>query len=272
MNITLIKSSIKQSINIIRQYLSSLPYPLESFMEDEVMGSSISIIMINDMEAGFVAHNNSLLILFYVNRDYKRYAPIIFEEIITMLSITEIYSLTHDYHINTLMAEWSFTVIKEGCCFCDITNEVSKTQELRYATHNDIEIIRVVSEDFFDEVSGGYNNIEERIDDNTIFILEEEESVKGIGVIERSRINEDYISIGMFTNPNYREQGVAKRVLLSLKKYVYDTGKKPIAGCWYYNTLSRKSLESAGLGVCFIIQKLELISKDKLPLRSGNPS
>jgi len=51
----------------------------------------------------------------------------------------------------------------------------------------------------------------------------------------------------MFTNPEHRHRGVPTAVLLNLKKWVYRKGLKPVAGCWYYNTLSRKSLEAAGM-------------------------
>lgn len=75
----------------------------------------------------------------------------------------------------------------------------------------------------------------------------------------------------MFVNPEYRRNGVAKTILINLKDWAYNHNLKPVAGCWYYNTLSRKSLESAGMIATSIGYEAILKGKEKLPLRTGNP-
>ncbi|HYE82392.1 MAG TPA: hypothetical protein VEG39_09525 [Clostridia bacterium] len=46
---------------------------------------------------------------------------------------------------------------------------------------------------------------------------------------------------------------------------------KPIAGCWYYNVISRRSLEAAGMIAVGKGFDAVLLGKEKLPLRTGNP-
>jgi hypothetical protein len=46
---------------------------------------------------------------------------------------------------------------------------------------------------------------------------------------------------------------------------------RPIAGCWYYNVISRKSLEAAGMIAASKSFRAVLLGKEELPLRTGNP-
>ena len=64
---------------------------------------------------------------------------------------------------------------------------------------------------------------------------------------------------------------MAQTVLWHLKQVVYAEGKTPVAGCWYYNILSRKSLERAGLRAVARGYDAKLIEKEDPPLRTGNP-
>jgi GNAT superfamily N-acetyltransferase len=75
----------------------------------------------------------------------------------------------------------------------------------------------------------------------------------------------------MFVNRDFRGQGYAPVILVKLKEWCYQHNLKPIAGCWYPNTLSRKSLEAAGMIAISIGYEAILMGKEKLPLRTGNP-
>ena len=141
----------------------------------------------------------------------------------------------------------------------------------RTARLSDIERIRKVCGDFFEEPSGGFITLEERVEAETIFLLENNEELLGCGIVEKSQFCKGIASIGMFVNREYRKKGVARTILINLKKWAYIHNLKPVAGCWYYNTLSRKSLESAGMIATSIGYKAILKGKEKLPLRTGNP-
>ena len=75
----------------------------------------------------------------------------------------------------------------------------------------------------------------------------------------------------MFVNREYRGKGYAPLILLKLKEWCYSNSFKPVAGCWYPNTLSRKSLERAGMIAVAIGFEAILKGKEKLLLRTGNP-
>jgi GNAT superfamily N-acetyltransferase len=104
-----------------------------------------------------------------------------------------------------------------------------------------------------------------------IFVLEDKKDLLGGGIIEKGMVCRDCASIGMFVNRDFRGQGYAPVILLKLKEWCYHNGFKPVAGCWYPNTLSRKSLEAAGMICVSIGFEAILTGKEKLPLRTGNP-
>ena len=77
-------------------------------------------------------------------------------------------------------------------------------------------------------------------------MLEKDAEILGIGVLEKNRIMDRCIGTGMLTKESQRGRGVGRSIILHLKAMVYELGMTPVPGCWYYNTNSRKTLESAG--------------------------
>ena len=172
-----------------------------------------------------------------------------------------------------MIAEWEYKKEKHACFFIDSgRKEIPETNTIfRPAVSTDTHSIRKVTGKFFDDKSGGFSSLEERIAAGMIFVLENKKDLLGGGIIEKGMICRDYASIGMFVNRDFRGQDYAPLILLKLKEWCYQHDLKPIAGCWYNNTLSRKSLEAAGMIAVSIGFEAILKGKEKLPLRTGNP-
>lgn len=184
--------------------------------------------------------------------------------------------ISSDQLLNRLLVQWDFERSRMACFFTDSKRTVEKPNKLenpmfRVARLEDVSDILKVCGDFFGEEGGGFKTLEERIKAETIFILGNGDAIYGCGIIENGRICSGTSSIGMFANPDYRQMGVARTVLLNLKEYVYNLGLEPISGCWYYNTLSKVSLESAGMVPTSMAYLAVLKGKDKPPKRTGNP-
>lgn len=113
--------------------------------------------------------------------------------------------------------------------------------------------------------------LEERIKGQTIFLLEDDDELMGCGIVERGRLFPECVSIGMITCREHRQKGVAQTILWNLKEWAYSNGLRPVAGCWYYNVLSRRSLETAGMIAASKGFNAVLTGKEELPLRTGNP-
>jgi len=270
------ESSVHEVRAAINAHIRSLAFPMDTWLEEAMLTSDIYSFKFDSQCVGYCAIKDQEMHFFHVFQSAYRHAPSLLERVINEHDIKKVQVMTQDSQLCALMAEWDYEIERNACWFSDSKCEIDRTAKVqnavfRAAAQRDCARIRRMAGDFFDDKSGGFSCLEERIDAETIFVLEENGELLGGGLIEYGQICTGYISIGMFANHAHRQKGVAKTILLSLKDYVYALGKQPIAGCWYYNTLSRKSLESAGmiataLGISAILHK-----KDKPPKRTGNP-
>ena len=108
------------------------------------------------------------------------------------------------------------------------------------ARQEDAERIRQGSEDFFDR-------LEERIDAAEVYLTMRGEVCAGFGLLERSRLYGDVASIGMFTIGEHRRAGVGTATITLLLDECRKRELRAVAGCWYYNHASRRTLERAGM-------------------------
>ena len=109
------------------------------------------------------------------------------------------------------------------------------------------QLAKIAALDEIQECAGDFlDDYETIIDAKELYVLEKEEEILGIGIMARNKVMENCISIGVFTKENRRRRGVGRSIILRLKDIVYDLEMTPVAGCWYYNTSSRLTLESAG--------------------------
>jgi hypothetical protein len=140
----------------------------------------------------------------------------------------------------------------------------ASSAQFRIAGVADMPAILRETGDFFDR-------LEEWINAQTIFMLEDGNTLMGCGIVEQGRLFTDCVSIGMITCREHRHKGVAQIILWHLKEWAYSHNMRPIAGCWYYNVISRKSLEAAGMIAASKGFRAVLLGKEELPLRTGNP-
>ena len=111
----------------------------------------------------------------------------------------------------------------------------------RMATLDDLSLIKENSDEFFDE------SLERQVKENEIYIGFGNNNPIAFGVFEKSRILDNYVSIGMFTHPEYRKNNIGKMTLSFLINESSKSNLIPIAGCWYYNHLSKRALEGVGM-------------------------
>jgi GNAT superfamily N-acetyltransferase len=267
------KSNIKEANALLKAHIKSLAYPLDSWLEDQLFNSAVYKLMYRTKCIGYAAQKKQTLQFFHVRKKYFRYAPALLEKFVAENGIKRVFVITQDSLLCALIAEWEYQKEDHACFFTDGgRKEIPETNAIfRPAVSADTRSIRKVAGKFFDEKSGGFSSLEQRIAAGMIFVLENKKDLLGGGIIEKGMICRDYASIGMFVNRDFRGKGYAPLILLKLKEWCYQHDLKPIAGCWYPNTLSRKSLEAAGMVATSIGFEAILKGKEKLPLRTGNP-
>ncbi|WP_245625227.1 GNAT family N-acetyltransferase [Paenibacillus stellifer] len=138
-----------------------------------------------------------------------------------------------------------FHITKQAYFFQDSRLELMEKDSLKDdmfgpAAIDDLLPIQEVCGDFLDQY-------EKRIANGELFTYYRGSVLLGVGIIERSKMLDGLASIGMFTNENFRKQGIGRNIILKLRKWCYSQQLTPICGCWYYNEASKKTLESAGM-------------------------
>lgn len=87
--------------------------------------------------------------------------------------------------------------------------------------------------------------------------LRDDEPV-GFGLISRSALYDDVASIGMYTIDRFRANGVGTATIQRLIDECRRFGIRPVAGGWYYNHRSRRTLERAGMHSSTRLLRVEL--------------
>ncbi len=255
---------------LITRHAASLSSPWDSYFEGEVLGARHIAVRRGDDIAGYVGLDGDRLVAFFIAPPHYRHAPDILECAVAEYGISRALVLTNDPLFCSLIAEWECHITTRNACLFIDGAAVPKPSSpferpaFRPAEEGDIDSVIAATGDFFDRPA-------EYVLQNMIFLLESGGELLGCGIIEPGRISADCASIGMITAMPHRRKGVAALMLWHLKELCFKRGLRPIAGCWYYNSLSRKSLENAGMLAAGKAFTVELVEKNPLPLRTGNP-
>ena len=232
--------------DLIQRYVSTLSSPIDSVLEEHILNSVFYTIRYNSEVAGYYAiQSNQSLTQFYLDLSYYKKSQEVFENVLKDHSIRSILVPTCDELFLSLVLDHDYKIEKQAYFFQDNKVEVPKEKlfkdgEFRAAVPSDATKITEVCQDFLDKV-------EERIENREIFTYTKGSILLGIGIIEKSKLLDRYGNMGMFTNEQYRKTGIGRTIIHHLKEWCYDNNLNPICGCWYYNTPSKQTLESAGM-------------------------
>lgn len=237
------KSELK---DMIQEYVSTLQSPIDSFFEERILSSIFYKINVNEDVIGYFAIlNEDLLTQFFLKVPIYSKSREVLEHVLSTHSISSIFVPTSDEYLLSTVLDLDFKMTKQAYFFQDSKIPSKKEKlfaggELRQAAHSDAERIIEVSQDFFDRLN-------DRITAGEIFVFMNENHLLGAGIIEKSMLQKGYASVGMFVNEEYRKQGIGRTIIHNLKEWCYKNDLIPICGCWYYNTNSKLTLESAGM-------------------------
>lgn len=234
-----------QNGGFLSEYLKTLAYPMDSYMEDHLEQSEIFSVYASDLHIGFAVKEKETLWFFYLQKPWIRYSQDVFTQFIEEQQIKSVFFQTSDTLLANLVCDWEFEKEKGGYFFIDSGRQerpsgFSRKATFRLAGEADIALICEETGNFFD-------NLEKRVERETIFMLLHSDILLGCGIVVYGRYFKQNAGIGMITCKKHRKKGVGQTVLQHLKELCYCQGLTPVTGCWYYNTLSRKTLEKAGM-------------------------
>ncbi len=226
------------------RYIAALSSPIDSYLEDHILASQFYKIVITGQEAGaFAIHANTLLTHFYLMGPARRVGQQTFAQVLQQHSIKSAYVPTCDEFFLSHALDNYAELKKQAYFFAEGDAKLEPlTSELSYrlAELSDAAAMRAISGDFLDKH-------EARIQNGELYVGTRNDALIAIGVIERSKLLKQHASIGMFTHEAHRQQGIGAQTICYMRGVCHAEGLAPIAGCWYYNHASKKTLEAAGM-------------------------
>ena len=248
MNISFQKSNLNEIKPLMSEYLNSLTGVTEDFWEEHIINADTYRINDNQEPVGcFSIFGNDKITMFYVLHDYLNNAQEIFKRILEDYKIKTAFVATCDPLFLALCMDFH-KKIELQAYFFDGTKEVT-VREPEYGREliseirpEEMPVITKKTDNFFEfptqEIyeKSGYK----------IFRLSVGGEDLGYGIYGRNKLTPQYYACGMITLPEHRQKGVGRSLQIHLADIVRELGGIPISGCWYYNTNSKKTIESAG--------------------------
>ena len=229
----------------LTQHQSSYPSPVDTFFEEHVEQSNHYRITINGVYAGYTSiHNSSMVTQFCLLDGFKQYSQPVFQRIKKLEKVQRAlvptcdeFFLSHalEEHRQFEMQAYTFQQREK-----DAEIHVPDDFSLRVAIESDIDLIRQVSGDFLEPV-------ETHVENGEVYMTYKGDAFAGFGVLIRCKYRPNLADIGMFTNAEFRYQGVGTATIRLLMRECQRNGWAVVAGCWYYNHFSKQTLEKVGL-------------------------
>jgi GNAT superfamily N-acetyltransferase len=226
-------------------HLASLPAAIDSYLEDHILASNHYRIVIGSENAGFASiHEGKLITQFALIDAYKRYGQSLFLQLRRLEEVQSAFVPTFDEFFLAHAIDDYRQLAKQAYLFAPnpgaTVPDSARSCTLRQADATDAEFIRQQTGDFFDP-------LEKHLGAGEIFLTLRGEETVGFGIAVKSALFDDVASVGMYTIEQFRGSGVGSATISSLVQSCRDQGIRPIAGCWYYNHFSKKTLERAGM-------------------------
>ncbi len=242
-------SSMEEINTLLKEYLDTITCVADDFWEYNIRSSDFYRIEQNGCNIGCFAFfgKERLLTQFYMKREHWNLAQPVFQQILKEYEVEAAYVLTGDELFLSLSMDDHLRVEKQAYMFDGtVKNEVRppefpRSSLLRVKPEEFDEVIELTG-DFFQPISKTHLETGEYL----LYKLCEGEEILGYGIIVPNTLLTGYWPCGMITLEKNRRKGIGRSIQLHLADICRENGFTPISGCWYYNHLSKKTIESAG--------------------------
>ena len=232
----------------ITRYLAALSGVTDDFWEEHILNASFYGIRERGIViGGFAVYGGTTLTLFYLPPERIVLAQPIFAELLKRCRIQNALTATCDELLLSLCLDYHESVGMQAYFFNESTmKSVSQAEYPRESLEKiqpgEIDEVNRELDGFFHDVT----QAQLKAGVTSIYRLLENGEALGYGVIVRQILRAEYASCGMITRPSFRRKGVGRSIQLHLADICREEGRIPVAGCWYGNSLSKRTLESAG--------------------------
>lgn len=227
----------------VRRHLAARPGRIDAFLEEHILGSEALRIVVDGAPAGIAAiHGESLITCFAPEPRVLQHGQAMYHALRPTGQVAAAFVPTCD-EVFLAHALDDMRELRKQAYFFALGLDVPPVADgwtPAPATADDAAFIREVSGDFSEPV-------ERRIETGELFLMLGSDERVGVGNMERSTLYDAVASIGMLAVEQSRRGGVGAATIGMLVRGCQRRGITPIAGCWYYNHRSKRTLERAGL-------------------------
>jgi RimJ/RimL family protein N-acetyltransferase len=226
----------------VRRHLAALPSAIDSFLEDHILASTHYRLFAGGTVAGFASiHGERLITQFVLAASYRRHGQRVFAQLRRMEQVQAAFVPTCDEFFLAHALDDYRQLAKQAYFFAESSAMmVPSGMTARPAEPDDEELVRRESGDFFDR-------IDRHISRGELLVTLRGDEPVGFGLLIKSALYDDVASIGMFTIERFRREGVGTATIALLISACHRRGLRAVAGCWYYNHRSKRTLERAGM-------------------------
>jgi GNAT superfamily N-acetyltransferase len=236
----------------VRRHFASFPGRVDSFFEEHLFASRHYRIAIDGEAAGLAGIHGESMITFFAVRDvYRHFGQAVYARLRKLEQVQQAFVPTCDEFFLAHALDDYKQLHKQAYFFAAAPERTVPADRAHWAlklvTPADIPFVQQETGDFFDAY----------FETSEIFITLRDGEPAGFGICDTSKLYDAVASIGMFTIERFRGQGVGTMTIAMLIDHCRSRGQAPVAGCWYYNHLSKKTLERAGLYTGTRLLKIE---------------
>lgn len=231
-------------------YISELPFAQDLNIEENIWISQYYKINMNSIWVGyFCVDVEKTLWEFYLTKSVLVHSQEIFKYLIDMKYISAAECKTYDQ----LLISLCFDFYKEAFCSAylfrdniDVKFSLNEFDNIsiKLATNDDYKSLSEIN--CIEPGVEFFHNLEGEIRKNEVLIFSLRNELLGAGTCKKIWHSMNYYDIGMVVSEKSRRKGIGTFILTKLKEYCYDNGNIPVAGCYYFNYPSKRTLEKAG--------------------------
>lgn len=210
-------------------------------------------VRVNGTRVGVAAFDSDFLTLLALEPSARRYDRQVMEHTLAEAGVREGYVASWDQlHVDlfgSFASGMACQAYQFGLPDPDALRPPVAGLALRRATSRDLPFLGA---------SGFQDDYTELLRREQIHIAELDGEPAGIGISIPHPLDRGGVEIGMFTDADRRRSGVGRSILTLLARATLNAGRRPIAGCWWRNWASRRTLEAAGFSCVGTIFRVTL--------------
>ena len=238
-----------------RQHLRALPSAIDSFLEDHILASNHYQIVVDGKTAGFASiHEEGLITQFALAEPYRRHGQALFRELRQMEQVRSAFVPTCDEFFLAHALDDYRQLAKQAYFFAmppDACEEVATDRySMRPAALEDAEFVRQESGDFFEHP-------ERHIAAGELFVTLHGKEPVGFGYPRQERALPGCGEHRDVFDRALPSGWVGMATIAMLVGECRRRSLRPVAGCWYYNHRSRRTLQRAGMYASTRLLKIE---------------